>query len=90
MDKKRIQIQVDKDLAEDTEQVLKELGLTPTTAITILYKQIVAKGALPFEIALTDAQKATLNFLKLTEDTPVTVFNNADEVAKWLNDPNED
>ncbi len=41
-EKKRIQVQVDKELADDTEQVLERLGLTQTTAITMLYKRIVA------------------------------------------------
>jgi len=89
-DKKRIQVQVDKDLVDDTDQVLNELGLTPTAAITMFYKRIVANGGLPFKPTLTDAEKATLDFLKQTKDTPVHVFKNAKEVQDWLDDPNED
>lgn len=85
-EKKRIQVQVDKELADDTEQVLERLGLTQTTAITMLYKRIVATGALPFKPALTENEKATLHFLKSTEDTPVTVFKDAKEVDEWLNE----
>ncbi|BDR56842.1 type II toxin-antitoxin system RelB/DinJ family antitoxin [Xylocopilactobacillus apis] len=84
--KKRIQIQVDKDLANDTETVLNELGLTPTTAITMFYKRIVANGSLPFKLELTESEKATLHFLKQTEDTPVHKFQNSEEVQKWLED----
>ena len=78
--KKRIQVQVDNELADDTEQVLERLGLTPTTVITMLYKRIVATGALPFKPALTEGEKATLHFLKSTGDTQVTVFKDAKAV----------
>ncbi|MCG0724625.1 DNA-damage-inducible protein [Lactiplantibacillus plantarum] len=47
-EKKRVQVKIDKDLADDTEAVLSELGLNPTTAINMFYKRIVANGALPF------------------------------------------
>lgn len=46
-EKKRVQVQIDKDLANDTEAVLSELGLNPTTAINMFYKRIVTDGALP-------------------------------------------
>jgi DNA-damage-inducible protein J len=52
----------------------------------MLYKRIVATGALPFKPALTENEKATLHFLKSTEDTPVTVFKDAKEVDEWLNE----
>ncbi|MDF7638018.1 type II toxin-antitoxin system RelB/DinJ family antitoxin [Lactobacillus sp. ESL0791] len=89
-EKKRIQVQVDKDLANDTEKILNELGMTPTTAITLLYKQIAADGAFPFRPALSASEKATLQFLKETEDTPVTTFTTDEEVQDWLDDPDED
>lgn len=89
-DKKRVQVQIDKNLAENTEAVLSELGLTPTTAINMLYKQIVADGALPFKPTLSETERAKLRFLKATENTPIVEFKDAKEVANWLNDPNED
>lgn len=88
--KKRVQIQVDQELATETEQILTELGLTPTTVITMLYKRISANGKIPFDVALTETEKANLHFLKATENTPVEEFKNADEVQAWLEDPNED
>ncbi|VDG19722.1 type II toxin-antitoxin system RelB/DinJ family antitoxin [Lactiplantibacillus mudanjiangensis] len=89
-EKKRIQVQVNKELAEDTEQVLNELGLSPTTAITMFYKRIVANGGLPFQPMLTQGEKASLHFLKETEDTPVTQLNTVNDVQKWLDNPDED
>ena len=88
--KKRVQVQIDKDLADNTEAILNELGLNPTTALNMFYKRIVANGALPFELALSQEEKANLRLLKATEDTPVTKFKDVQEVTDWLNDPDED
>ena len=89
-EKKRVQVKIDKDLADNTEAVLNELGLNPTTAINMFYKRIVAEAALPFKPALSEAERANLRFLKATEGTPVTEFKDAKEVTDWLNDPDED
>lgn len=76
-EKKRVQVKIDKDLADNTEAVLNELGLNPTTAINMFYKRIVAEAA-------------NLGLLKATKETPVTELKDAKEVADWLNDPDED
>ena len=44
-EKKRVQVQIDKELADNTEAVLSQLGLNPTTAINMFYKRIVADAA---------------------------------------------
>ena len=53
-EKSRIQVGIDKNLKENAEMILEELGLNPTTAITILYKQVVARGEFPVEIKLSE------------------------------------
>lgn len=88
--KKRIQVQVDQDLADNTEQILNELGLTPTTAITMLYKRIVANGGLPFNVSLTEREKATLKLLNNTKKLPVTKINTQEELEKWFADDSKD
>lgn len=89
-DKKRIQVQVDKKLADNTEQILQELGLTPTTAITMLYKRIVANGSLPFDVALTEREKASLDLLNTTKNLPVTKLDTQEKLEKWFADESED
>lgn len=62
-DKKRVQIQIDKTLAIETEKVLDALGMSPTTLITMLYKRIAANGAIPFKVELTEEEiKAIRNY----------------------------
>lgn len=89
-DKKRIQVQIDKNLATETDQVLDKLGLTPTTLINMLYKRIVAEGKIPFEVSLTEDEKATIDILKYSESLPVKEFKNSKEIQEWLDDPDED
>ena len=56
-EKKRVQVQIDKELADNTEAVLSQLGLNPTTAINMFYKRIVANGALPFNVSLSEEER---------------------------------
>ncbi|MGM0213559.1 type II toxin-antitoxin system RelB/DinJ family antitoxin [Enterococcus sp. AZ109] len=41
--KERLNVNLDKDLKEETAKILDELGLDYTTAITMYFKQIVNK-----------------------------------------------
>jgi addiction module RelB/DinJ family antitoxin len=48
----QIRARVDADLKEEAEGVLESLGLSPTAAINMLYRQIVHRRAIPFDVAL--------------------------------------
>ncbi|AOW52303.1 TPA: type II toxin-antitoxin system RelB/DinJ family antitoxin [Legionella pneumophila] len=52
MTTKIVQAQVDIDLKDAGEEILKLLGITPSQAINALYEQIVMCNGLPFEIKL--------------------------------------
>ena len=81
-EKKRVQVQIDKELADNTEAVLSQLGLNPTTAINMFYKRIVADAALPFKPALSEAERANLSLLKATKETDLK-----DLLDKSLHEP---
>ena len=51
-----IRARVEPDLKQAAESVLKELGLTPTEAITLFYKQVTLKHGLPFAVELPNAK----------------------------------
>ena len=51
-----IRARVEPDLKQAAESVLKELGLTPTEAITLFYKQVTLKHGLPFAVQLPNAE----------------------------------
>jgi DNA-damage-inducible protein J len=47
-----IRARVDPALKGRAEAILDRLGITPTAAITMLYRQIVMRRGLPFEVSL--------------------------------------
>jgi len=48
----QIRARTDAELKEQAEEILDSLGLTPSAAINMFYKQIVHRRAIPFEIAI--------------------------------------
>jgi DNA-damage-inducible protein J len=51
-----IRARVEPELKHAAEAVLKELGLTPTEAITLFYKQVTLHRGLPFAVELPTAE----------------------------------
>ena len=43
---------IDTKLKENAENILNQLGITPSSAIQILYSQIVLQKGMPFELRL--------------------------------------
>lgn len=43
---------IDKNLKENAESILSQLGISPSSAIQILYSQIVLQKGMPFELRL--------------------------------------
>ncbi|WHS05080.1 type II toxin-antitoxin system RelB/DinJ family antitoxin (plasmid) [Ligilactobacillus salivarius] len=57
---KRVQVNIDKKIAKQAELVLEMIGLNPTTAINLFYRQIAASGEVPLSLSLTKEQKREL------------------------------
>ena len=53
----QIRARVSEELKDEAERVLHALGLTPTAAINMFYRQIVLRRAIPFDVALADAKE---------------------------------
>ena len=47
-----IYARIDKDLKENAESILSQLGITPSGAIQMLYSQIVLTRSLPLDLRL--------------------------------------
>lgn len=69
-------------LKEEAEEVLVELGLNPTTAITLYYQQIVKRHAIPFLISLPNAK--TLRAMRDAESGHVTRARSVDDLFVQL------
>ncbi|WP_201307656.1 type II toxin-antitoxin system RelB/DinJ family antitoxin [Companilactobacillus farciminis] len=55
-----VTVQVDKKLQKDAEKVLKNLGMTTTDVITLLYKQIAKTNSYPVDLTLTEKEIANI------------------------------
>ena len=51
-----ISTRIDPDLKRDAEQVFTELGVTPSQAISMFYRQVVLQRGLPFEVKVPNRQ----------------------------------
>jgi DNA-damage-inducible protein J len=51
-----IRARVEPELKDLAEEVLSGLGLTPTTAITLFYSQIVAHRCFPYHLHIPNAE----------------------------------
>jgi len=84
--KKRIQVKVDKDVAEEATSILDSLGLTTTSAVNLLFRRIVATKSFPVSLDLTKGEKAMLDFKENTKNDPRHIFNDEKEVKDWIED----
>lgn len=78
-----IQVQIDRNLANQGDAVLQALGLTPTTAITMFYKRLVATGGLPFVPELTQREKDELAIQQLTTNWPTVELDTPEKIEAW-------
>ena len=56
---KRISLWINKSIKEEAEKIMENLGLTPTTVVNILYRQIIEHMKIPFEIKLDNKMEDT-------------------------------
>lgn len=61
------------------EGVLHKLGLTPTEAIRIFYRQIALRGGLPFNVAIPN-DLTTKTLVKSREGKEVREFDSLDDM----------
>lgn len=50
-----VHARIEPDLKDRAEQVFQDLGLTPSQAITLFYKQVELRQGLPFDIVIPTA-----------------------------------
>lgn len=85
-----VNIRIDQEIKEKAEAIFKQLGLTPTTAITLFYNQVIRTKSIPFELKTKTPNKSTKRALKELsnmEKNPENYksYKNADELIEDLN-----
>ena len=79
----QIRARVDPDLKTRAEGILQMVGMTPTEAIRLFYRQVVMMKGLPFEVRVPNATTlATMDRTDRGED--LRSFENADEMFDTL------
>lgn len=58
---------IDTQLKENAEHILRQLGISPSSAIQMLYSQIVLQNGMPFELRLPAHTPVALGSLTRTE-----------------------
>lgn len=84
MAKTRIQVSIDSEVSAEANKVIDELGLTPATVLTALYKRIIATGELPFYLQLTRREKANLGLIMETQDMKPKQVETESDMQEWL------
>ena len=58
---------IDTNLKENAESILSQLGISPSTAIQMLYSQIVLTKGLPLDLHLPPAKPTAIGGMSRTE-----------------------
>ena len=57
-----VHARIEPQMKKEVEEILRNLGITPTEAIRIFYKQISLRGGLPFSVVIPN--KLTVSTLE--------------------------
>lgn len=76
-----IRVRVEPELKENAEQVLDEIGITPTQAITMLYKRIARDHEWPLELKIPN-DETRLVFEETDKGIGLTECKNVDDLFK--------
>ena len=84
-----ISIRLDSDLKKRADELLADLGLNMTTAVTIFLRQVIRRQGIPFDVARSVPNNETIEAMneakRIANDTSVAGFSNLDELFKELN-----
>lgn len=58
---------IDNGLKENAENILSQLGISPSSAIQMFYSQIVLTKGMPFNLRLPSAQPTAIGSMSRTE-----------------------
>jgi len=64
---------------EKAEGILSRLGITPTEAIRVFYRQIALRGGLPFSVTIPN-ERTTATLRKSRRGLHVETFESLDEM----------
>jgi len=81
----QIRLRIDRQLAEEAHEVCRELGITPTAAVSMLFAQMVKLRGLPFrpsDFPALDEYGVTLAQATAAEDSALAEIKAARKAGK--------
>lgn len=83
---KKLQVNIDRNIAEDAENVINKLGLTPTIVINALYHEIAATARIPLSFTVTPEQRTELHIRQLAANKSVKKIHNQKELKEFFDE----
>ncbi|HAT55011.1 MAG TPA: type II toxin-antitoxin system antitoxin, RelB/DinJ family [Lactobacillus sp.] len=88
--KKKIQINLDRELADQAQAIFDQIGINQTSALTAFYKKVVAEGGLPFELKISKKQYAKEQLREAIDGLPVEDLTDPKKLQEWFDDDTQD
>ena len=84
-----INIRINSEIKTSAEAVFEKLGLTPTTAITLFYNQVIRTNSIPFELKVDVPNEKTMKAIEEVEEMEngkieTKTYDNIDELMEDL------
>lgn len=79
-----VQVRMPEDLKHEVNEILDTIGMTPSEAVLIYYKQIALNHGLPFEVKIPNAETAEA-IREAREGKGITRYSSVDDMFKDLN-----
>ena len=83
---KKVQVNINREIAVEAESIIDQIGLTPTTVINSLYREIIVAGRIPLNFALTPRQKAIIDFQDAIKDVPTKKVTTQKELEEFFDE----
>lgn len=84
-----VNVRINEDIKNKAENVFKNLGITPTTAITLFYNQVIRTNSIPFELKADVPNKVTRDAISELDEMKKNPnnyksYHNTDELMEDL------
>ena len=85
-----VNVRIDSSIKADAEAVFSDLGLTPSTAINLFYKQVIRTHSIPFPLKAEIPNRKTIRALKEAErmEKHPNKYKKYDSVEELMEDLN--
>ena len=78
-----IRARIEPELKDKAEDILRRIGLTPTQALTLFYKQVELRNGLPFDVAIPN-ETTRRTFSDTDSGRNLVMCEDADDMFKKL------